>query len=257
MRNIILGGAYLSEGASASANGTAAGYAAANAVALDRGSTWKADGTSSEWLALDLGSAKTPTFLGIANANFTKWTSAKLQHSSDGSAWTDFLDPLPSLPAVDSTQDYWVTLTAAPSRQHWRIFFTTVTAAPELALFYLGTQTLLSKNPAYGEAVEEDVFNVAREKSEGEVLVAEETARRLARFDYVWPTQTAAERDEIRDFIRIEGGPLRPFFFVPIDESGSSTAGRAYLVRYEPLSLAVRRKFHARYSMGFSLLEEV
>lgn len=255
MRNIVLGTGYLSDLAAASAVSTASGYDPKNAVSLARGTTWKAGGTSGERLILNTGSAIAPTFLGIANANWSAWGTTKLQHSTDGSTWVDFLT-LSSLPSVDALHDYFSKLTAAPSRSWWALYWASPSAAPEVGVFYLGTYTELTKNPAYG-AVREPIFNVARRASEGRVIVAEKTARILTRFILSWPTNTAAESDQIENLILGEDGPLRPFWYVPIDESGSSTAGRAYLVRYEPLTLAIRRRFQSRYELGLTLLEEV
>lgn len=256
MRNLVFGYGYSSEGATGSATLTASGYSATNVVDLARGTTWLSSGTTaSQKLILDLGSAKTPTFLGLANCNWSVWGTTKLRHSPDGATWTDFLT-LSGLPSVDSVQDWAAILTAAPSRQWWCLEWAAPSAAPEVGVFYLGTAVTLTKNPSY-PTIDEDVYGVARESSEGGVVVAEELHRRLARFDLVWDPCDSTERDEILTVIRSEGGPLRPFWMIPIDESGSSSSGRAYLVRYAPTTQAVRRRFLNTYSLGLPLLEEV
>ena len=256
MRNLTFGYGYASEIATASATTTAAGnYAAENAIALARGDTWKASGTSAGRLILDFGSPVTPTFLGLANCNWSGWGTTKLQHSPDGAAWTDFLT-LSGLPSVDSVQDWAAILAAAPAKQFWCLYWAAPSAAPEVGVFYLGTALTLTKNPSY-PMTREFVFNVARDRSEGAVVQAEQTARTLTRFDMVWSTLTATLRDEIETVVLAVDGPLEPFWLIPIDESGSSTSGRAYLGRHEAFSIAARRRYIDTYEIGFSFLEEV
>lgn len=256
MRNIVLGTGYLGGYATPSATSTASGYAAANTATLARGTTWKAGASGAQKLIFDLGTTFTPTFLGIANANWSAFgANARLQYSSDGSSWTTQYT-FASLPSTDYLEDYFAILAAAPARRYWALDFPSSTAAVEVGVFYLGYQTTLSKNPNYG-ATEEDVYNVEMDRSEGRVVVSDKAARRLTRFEMAWERGTSSMRDEIRSLIRGEEGPLRPFWFVPIDESGSSQAGRAYLGRYVPLSFPVRRKFLDRYEYGLSFLEEV
>lgn len=227
-KNVQFGYAYLSENATAAASTTASNYDAQNVVQVDRAVSWKAGGTSSEWVRLDLGSAKTPTFLGIVGGNWSAWTSVKLQHSPDGSAWTDFLT-LSSLPS-DSSYDYFALLTAAPSRQYWRLFFTTVSAAPQLECFYLGTAVELTWNPPGQD--EDDDFNVHEDEAASGAISAEEFGRRRTTFRMPFAYRPRAHRDQFRTVLRAEGGSKRPFFYVPRDDSGSGAAGQAFLVRH-------------------------
>jgi hypothetical protein len=57
--------------------------------------------------------------------------------------------------------------------------------------------------------------------------------------------------------LRGEGGPKRPFFFVPVDEATSNDYGRAYLVRYQGNVDETARPFYGIYTFTVPLLEEV
>ena len=256
MRNIVLGYGSLQGAASATATSTAAGYQPANPTTLARGTTWKAGASGDQSLVYEFGSAITPTFLGVANANWSKFgAGARLRHSNDGVSWTNYYT-LASLPSTDFLEDFFAILTAAPARPWWSLQFPASSAAVEIGIFYLGYQLTLAKNPSYG-AIEEDVYNVELDRSEGRVVVADRAARRLSRFEMAWERGKVTDRDEVRTILRGEDGPRRPFWFVPIDESGSSTAGRGYIGRMVPLSFPVRRKFFDRYEYGLNFLEEV
>ncbi len=258
MVNARFGYGYLSGSATGSADSTASGYDAANAVALDRGTTWLSGGTSDQRLILNCGSAVTPTFLGIAGGNWSVWGTVTFQYSTTGLAgsWTT-QQTLSGLGArTDSIEDYYEKVTAAPSKQFWCLHWSAPSAAPEVACFYLGTLATLTENYAF-PAEEQDVFNVDTQTTEGKVVMAEETARRLARWPLLWDVVTSTTRDTLRTIVRSEGGPKRPFWFAPVDESTSNDYGLAYLVRYEPSILSMKRPYTGIYEVALPLLEEV
>lgn len=245
---------YSSSGATMSATVTGAGYDAANAVALDRGTTWKGSGTSAQRLIMHTGSAISPSGLGISAGNYSVWGTTVLQHSTDGVTWTTYAT-LTVSGLTDSVQDYFDTLTPI-SKSWWCLYWAAPSAAPEVGIFYLGTLTTIADNYVH-PFDESDVYGVDVQTSEGRVIVAEQVARRRNRFLLDFGNTTTAVRDSVRTIIQSEGGPLRPFYFVPIDESGSSTEGRAYFVRYEPAAFGMRRIFTNVHEFSLPLLEEV
>ena len=259
MVNARFGYAYLSSTATASATLTASGYAASNAVALDRGTTWKSSGTTaSQQLILNMGAAITPTFFAVAGGNYSGWGTTLLRYSSTGLAasWTT-INTLAGLGSLtDSTQDYYEKVTSAPSRQYWCLEWSAPSAAPEVAIFYLGTLATLTENYAFPET-QEDVYNVDIQQSEGKVIVAEQTARLLTRWPLLWDVVSSTTKGTLQTIVQSEGGPKRPFWFVPIDESTSNDYGRAYFIRYQNPSMAFKRAFTGIYEVAVPLLEEV
>lgn len=252
---------YMTEGgvATVQASGsTASGYDPQNAVALDRVTSWKAgDTTAGQRLAIHCSSAITPTGLGICGGNWSQWGTVLLRYSDDGSSWSTLGSALGSLPSTDSTQDYYSTVSGASAHAWWGLEWSGPSAAPEVACFYLGTLTTLTESYHFPDEAS-DVYGVNLEQSEGRVIVSEEVARQRARFKLDFNvTASSTVRNEVRTILASEGGPLRPFYFVPIDESGSSTAGQAYLVRYEPLAFGWRRLHVNPYEFSVPLLEEV
>lgn len=248
---------YASSGATASADTTASGYDAANAVEIERATGWKASGTSAGRLILHAGSAITPTGLGICGGNYSAWGTVTLQHSTDGSSWTTFAT-LSSLPSVDSSQDYYLDFVAAGltpvAKAWWALRWAAPSAAPELSVFYLGTLVTLLDSPdlPYNEG---PVYGINLKESEGRIVNSERVARRRMRFNPTWDVLSAV-KDQLLTLTDSEDGPHRPFFWVPMDESGSSTAGRAYLVRYQPLELPIQR-LYGHYVLALPMLEEV
>ena len=259
-KNVRLLGGYLNQGSVAAAGSTATGYAASNSVVLDRKSSWKATNSSAVRLYHQPPAAITPTGMGIALSNFTKYGTCKLQHSTDGSSWTDFYT-LASLPTSDYDVDYYVDFVAAGltpvSKPYWGLNWSGPSAAPEVGLFYLGTLTQLSRNDSYPGRYA-DVFTTELDKSESLGTVAEDVLDRdLYRVRPNWKTTTPATKDELRNFLRGERGPRRPFFYVPQDESGNSSAGRAYLMRFTPPEFGFSRTGVAAWGeMEWDLLEE-
>jgi hypothetical protein len=247
---------YSSNGASGSATVTAAGYDADNSVALDRGTTWKGVGTSAQRLILHTGAAIAPTALAIAGGNYSVWGTTVLQHSTDGSSWTT-LDTLLGLGSLtDSVQDYYWKISSPTSKSWWCLYWSAPSAAPEVALFYLGTLATMIENYSF-PTEERDVYNVDIQQTEGKVIVGEQTARYLMLWVLGWTPTISTVRDQVRAIIQSEGGPLRPFWFVPVDESTSNDYGRAYLVRYQTSTFAIRREFTGIYEFVVTLLEEV
>lgn len=246
---------YATDGAAATADSTASGYSAVNAVPIERVTTWKSGGTTAQRLMLQSAAAFVPTGLGICGGNYSAWGVTKLQWSDDGTTWTTH-QTLGGLPGTNSTQDYFSTVTGAPSKSRWALRWDAPTAAPEVALFYLGTLVTLSDSYTYPYE-EADKFGVDVQVSEGEIVQSEEVARVRARFLLNFGPSLLAAKEQARTVLRSEGGPLRPFFFVPIDETGSSVEGRAYLVRYQPGEFAWRRIYALPHEFALPLLEEV
>ena len=248
--NVRLIGGYHSENGTATASSTATGYDAANVVPLDRPTKWKSNVTTASWIEIDCGSAVAVTGACIANHNGGGWSGAEVQYY-DGATWQTAL----ALSGLSSTADHYATF-SVQTRQRWRIYTSGATAAMEVGVFYLGTATTLSKNPSYG-STEGDVFNVESARATSGAIVSEKYGRRIARFELPFDRENSTLKGEIRDFIREEDGPLRPFFYVPADESGSSVQGVAYMVRMDSLSLVHTRLFNNVYQTKLVLLEEV
>ncbi len=254
-RNIRLLGGYLTKDAVATADTTVTGYDAKNAVVLDRNTTWKATNTSAVRLKYHTAAFITPTGLGIAMSNWSAYGTCKLQHSTDGASWTDFFT-LTGLPPTDYDNDYFAKLTSAPSKEWWALYWAAPSAAPEVGLFYLGALTELARNDTYPRD-EIDNWNTDLDKSEGGILVAEDTSRDTFSVDMNWKHSLPAERDTFRAFLATERGPRRPFFFALQDETGSTDAGRAYLMRARAPQLVSTRRAIRTWGYGVRLDEEV
>lgn len=249
---------YMSSGATASASSTDASYDPSNAVALERATGWKAGGTGDQYLILHMGSAITPTGLGICGGNYSSWGTTTLEYSSTGlgGSWTSLLTLSGLGSLTDSVHDYFAKLTAAPSRAYWRLHWTAPSAAPALAVFYLGTLVTLDEPHRYPYD-EEKVFGVNVRESEGHVINAERTARTRRRFLPTFDDAGLTLANQIDALIESVNGPLTPYFWVPFDESGSNDYGRAYLVRYTPAVYTLRRVFTDPYNIALPMLEEV
>jgi hypothetical protein len=253
-QNVRLIGSYKSDLASASATSTAAGYDVDNVVVLDRNSIWVAGGTGAINLTLDLGSAKSVSAVGIANHNGHLWTGGVLRASTDNFAASN--DLIATFSGMADGSDYYHAFNSA-SYQYWRIATTSSTSAMQVGIFYLGLSTVLTQNPDIGMATE-DVYNVERAVAQSGAIVAEQWGRRLLRPNLVWSSGvTTAAKDELRDFLRTEGGPLRPFWYVPLETSTTPVNGRGYLVRLVPNTFRTVEIFTGLWGMAAELLEEV
>jgi hypothetical protein len=218
-------GSYLSDGATASSStGSAAGYDPQAVVELERATGWKAPSTAAVRLILDLGSAKSPTGVGIVGGNYSAWGTTNLQHSPDGTTWTTS-EALTGFPA--DGLDYFADV-ASISRRYWCLHWAAPSAAPEVDVFYLGTLTELPENPLLG-APGEDEDNVLEEKTTSGSINSEEFGRMVETLGLSWRL-TAANFATVRALFRAERR-ARPFFWVPRDDSGSGASGQAYLVR--------------------------
>lgn len=249
--NVRLIGGYKSELASATASATASGYDVDNVVTLDRTAVWVGVGTSGGSVVLDLGSAKAVSGFGLANHNAQTWTGGILQRSPDNAVWTT----VATLSGAAADQDYYQTFSSA-TYQYWKLLCTSSTAAMQVGVFYLGTATTLTYNPDLNPTGE-DVYQIERAKSQSGVVIAEQWGRRICRFDMDWSIHETAAFTETRDFLRTEGGPLRPFFYVPRADSSSPTSGQAFLVRLLDGSFRHKEVIAGYWNWGVSLLEEV
>lgn len=251
--NVRLIGSYLSDLATATASSTAAGYDPANAVVLDRSSLWVAGGTTSVTLTLNLGASQSVSAIGIANHNGSGWTTVTIRKSTDNFAANDVL--VETLTGMVTGEDYFKTFAAASS-QYWRLSIASATAAPQVGIFYLGTPTTLTYNPWIGQD-HDDAYNVEKATAQSGAIVAEQWGRRVIESAMRWDVVETAAKDQLRDFLRAEGGPLRPFWYVPRDDSGSGTSGRAYLVRMTDPRFRHQEIFGGLWSMSLALREEV
>lgn len=251
--NVRLIGSFLSDLASASATSTASGYDAANVVGLDRTSVWIAGGTGAINLTLDLGAAKTVSALCIANHNGHLWSGGTLHASTDNFGASDVT--VATFSGMASGEDYYHTFSGV-SYQYWRIVTSGSTSAMQVGIFYLGTPTTLTYNPWVGQD-SEDVYNVERSTAQSGAIVAEQWGRRVIRTAMRWDVVETAAKDQLRDFLRTEGGPLRPFWYVPRVDASSPVSGRAYIVRQEEGGFKTQEIFGGLWSMGLSIREEV
>jgi hypothetical protein len=251
--NVRLIGSYLSDLASATASSTAAGYDAANAVVLDRSSLWVAGGTTSVTLTYNLGSAQSVSAIAIANHNASGWSTVTIRKSTDNFAANDVL--VETLTGMVTGEDYFKTFAAASS-QYWRLSIASATAAPQVGIFYLGTPTTLTYNPWIGQE-NDDVYNVEKTIAQSGAVVAEQWGRRLIRTAMRWDVVETAAYTQLRDFLRTEGGPLRPFWYVPRDDATSNAYGRCYIVRAEEGSFRAQEIFGGLWSMSLAIKEEV
>lgn len=251
-RNVRLIGSYKSDLAATSATSTASGYDADNVVVLDRNSLWVAGGTGTIDLILDLGSPKAVDTVCLANHNGSGWSGTTVAHSADNVTYTTAITPS----GLTTGSDYYGSF-SSQTKQYWRLRTTSATSAMQVGIFYLGLSTILTENPDIG-MVTEDVYNVERATSQSGAIVAEQWGRRVLRtnLDFASGVTTAA-KDELRDFLRTEGGSLRPFWYVPYEASSTPTEGRAYLVRLVPNSFRTVEIFTGLWGMAAELLEEV
>lgn len=250
---------YLSDGATATADSTASGdYDPSNAVALERATLWRAGGTGTQRLLLHAGSAIAPSGLAICGGNYSAWGTTKLEYSDTGLAgsWTTQLT-LSGLGSLsDSAQDYFAKLTSAPSKAWWSLLWSAPSAAPELSVFYLGTLVTLAEAQTY-PIKDGPVFGVNMKESEGRIVNAEQVARTRMRFNPMFEQCGVTLEAQILALLMSEGGPLRPYFWVPMDESGSNDYGRAYLVRYQGMEFIPERIFADPWNTALPMLEEV
>lgn len=249
--NVRLIGGYDSDLATATATGTATGYDVDNVVTLDRSSVWVSSGTGAQTLHLDFGSAKTIGAMAIANHNAETWTGGVFQTSPDNAAWTTRV----TFSGVVADQDWYGTFTPL-SVQYVRISITSATEAPQVGIFYCGDATTLTYNPWIGFD-SDDVFHVERKEAQSGAIVAEQWGRQVTRYGARWEVVETAAKDQLRDFLRTEGGPLRPFFYVPREDSTTTTQGRCYLVRMVEDSFKAKEIYGGLWSMAVDLQEEV
>ena len=251
--NVRLIGGYDSDLATAtSSSGTASGYDVTNVVTLDRSSLWVSSVTTSIVLHLDFGSAKTINCFALANHNGGGWTTALLQTSPDNSAWTTKV----TLSGMTSGYDWYGEFDPAVSVQYVRLTIASATAAPQVGIFYAGDRTTLTYNPWIGFD-SDDVYNVEKKAAQSGAVVAEQWGRQLTRYGMRWEVVETTAKDQLRDFLRTEGGPLRPFFYVPREDSTTTTQGRAYVVRMVDESFRAKEIFGGLWAMSVDLQEEV
>ena len=252
--NVRLVGSFLSDLATATATSTAAGYDVDNVVGLDRTAVWIAGGTGAINLTLDLGSAETVSAVCIANHNGHLWTGGALHASTDNFGASDVT--VATFSGMASGEDYYHVFSGV-SYRYWRIVTTgSSPSAMQVGIFYLGLSTELTLNPWIG-AESEDVYNVERATAQSGAIVAEQWGRRLIRESMRWDVVATAVKDQLRDFLRIEGGSLRPFWYIPRADSSSPVSGRAYLVRMELGGFKVQEIFSGLWSMALAFREEV
>lgn len=250
-KNVRLVGSYLSDLASVTATSTASGYDADNVVVLDRTSKWVAGGTGTIDLRLDLGSAQAVTAVCIANHNGHLWTGGVLQRSSDDVTYTTVV----TFSGLADGEDYYHTF-GSQTYRYWRIRTTGSTSAMQVGIFYLGLETELTYNPWIGQE-SEDVYNVERATAQSGAIVAEQWGRRLLRTAMRWDVVETAAKDQLRTFLRTEGGPLRPFWYIPRADSSSPVSGQAFLVRMEEGSFSTTEIFTGLWRMALTVREEV
>ena len=120
------------------ASATAAGYDIDSLFDLKTYTIWKGNGTSDHTITVDCGSAKTSNGLGIAGLHnlFTCGANISIECSDDNFV----ADTTVALAAFTVSSDNSVIFKkyTAVSKRYWRIKFTSLSAAPELAMLILG-----------------------------------------------------------------------------------------------------------------------
>lgn len=227
--NVRLIGGYLSDLASATASSTASGYDPANAVTLDRSSLWVAGGTSSVTLTFDCGATvSNVSGFGIANHNGSAWSTITIRGSTDNFAASDV--SLKTISGIVSGQDYYAEVTPTSAYRYFRLAISSATSAPQVGIFYVGTTETLTYNPWVGMP-DGPKWHVEKKQAQSGAVVAEQWGRAVKVIRMKWGSVETAAKDELVNFLDEEGGPLRPFFYVPREDSTTTTQGRAYLVR--------------------------
>jgi hypothetical protein len=120
----------------------AAGFPVTNLVNVSTAEKWKATTTGVQYVTVHLGTPGQADYIGIAAHNFgTAGVAVQLQTSTDGAVWTDLGDDF--LPGDDSPIMARFDVTTA---SWWRLKLTPTSAAPEMAILYLGKLLVLQRN---------------------------------------------------------------------------------------------------------------
>lgn len=95
---------------------------------------WRADALPA-WWAVDAGEAVTVDYAGVAVHNLsTVSASVKVQHSDDGSAWTD----VPGAETIPGTDAPLMILFEPITARYWRLRFAGSGDAPRVGVIYIG-----------------------------------------------------------------------------------------------------------------------
>jgi hypothetical protein len=113
----------------------AAGFPVTNLSNTSTAEKWRGTTTGAQGVTVQEGATQECDYFGVAKHNFGSTGAViKLQTSPDGDVWTDVTDDI--APGNDYAIMFRFT---AQQAEFWRLYITPGTAAPEIAVFYLGT----------------------------------------------------------------------------------------------------------------------
>lgn len=118
------------------------GFPATNLSTPATHELWKGTSTDPQYVTVDLGEDDSADYFGIARHNFgSTEATVQLQVSDDGMTWDDVGEELS--PEDNSPLMHRFTLTES---RYWRLSITPGSAAPQMAVFYLGRLLVLQRN---------------------------------------------------------------------------------------------------------------
>jgi hypothetical protein len=131
-----------------SADEEAATFSVSNVATTNTAEKWKGTSTAPQTVNVAEGGTQSCNYVGIAKHNFgSTGATIKLQTSPDNSVWTDVVDEI--APATD----FAIVLRFDPTvANFWRLYITPGSAAPSMAIMYLGTLLILPRNIYVGHS---------------------------------------------------------------------------------------------------------
>jgi hypothetical protein len=121
-------------GTNVSATSEAAGFTATNLGNTSTAEKWRGGDTSTQSVVVAEGNVEECDYFGLAKHNLgSTGATIKLQSSPDGSVWTDVTEDV--MPATDYAIMYRF---EAATHNFWRLLIVPGSAAPQIAVFYLG-----------------------------------------------------------------------------------------------------------------------
>jgi hypothetical protein len=241
----------------ATASTTQTGLSANSVTDHDRGTIWKATATGTQWVRVDLGAAYPITGLGIANHNLNAIAGAKtLRASTDNFVGSDVSIATLAPTATATDTDYYHSFTSA-SYRYWevRIGVGGGDPFPFIGEVFLGTIVAATINQDIGF---EDGYTWPQRFAEGEdgALHVNVTGRRVITASMEWGVSQIAAM-QVLEQVQLWGqGRGNPYFYIPLQSTGGTAYGRAYMVRNAGPSWSRTAIFTDVYDFGFQFQED-
>lgn len=272
----IQGGTGTGSSTLTASGGSATDYPLDNLKDWARWRQWKSGATGAQSITIDMGTFCSPNAIAIGNHNMNAaaWTTVKLQHSPDGSTWTDCTTLFDSGWEHADDYDYFKKFTLATKR-YWKLVFGGATLAPMIGILCLGRWFGYQEADHGGMKWQRD-YNIDEFRSDSETVFAEQRARLVRSWGYKrsalkWGHAFGSESpiddlhdcfnpDHITGTLNLHQGSLYPFFYIPRPDSGGvlrdGEQGACFYARWpsrHTLSEAARESF----SDEFNIVEEL